>query len=133
MSHDGGECRTTNGWRAFVSIKGRQFRKRFKADSTPAQREAWRLKVRLGQLVKAENAPKPDTFAADIVTYLGIVRAMPTIDTRTTMMQAWRDVFGPDRDRRTITSAEIAAQLAAWGEDYGYAASTLNHYRGASS
>ena len=61
---------------------------------------------------------------------------MPTIKTRRAHLADWVAALGADRDRTTVTSAEIVAQLARWqrARPIGtgpLAGSTLNHRRDA--
>lgn len=122
---------TLYGWRAQVSVGGRYFTKRFPFDTPPAVMEAWRLSTRAEQLVRKTDAPKPGSLAADIEMYLGRRKAMPTLQTRRRMLEAWAAALGPDRDRRTVTAAEVAAALATFRREDGapYGQVSLNHFR----
>jgi integrase len=89
-----------------------------------AWREEQRVRVRLGAAL-----PPPDsTFLEDVRTYLSRRQTMPTLADRKRDLARWVQVFGPERDRRTITSGEIATQLETWRKA-GYAANTCNHRR----
>lgn len=83
-----------------------------------------RVRARLGAVL-----PRPEsTLAEDVRHYLEQIRTMTTLRHRRDDLARWLAVFGPDRDRRTITAGEIRAQLETWRSS-GYAASTCNHRR----
>ena len=126
-----GLYRTPYGWRAQVSVGGRYFTKRFPADTPPAEMEAWRLRTRAEQLERQVDAPAPGTLAADIEAYLATRSQMPTLQTRRRMLEAWAAALGPDRDRRTVTAAEVSAALATFRREDGqpYGPVSLNHFR----
>lgn len=106
--------------------------RRFPADTHPAEMQAWRAGVR-AQAVRPDlpfSSPAPRVgLAADTQRYLRIVASLPTIATRTQQLEEWVVALGPRRDRRTVTSAEVAEVLARWRRERSYAASTLNHRR----
>lgn len=126
-----GLYRTAYGWRAQVSVGGHYFTKRYPIDTPPAEMEAWRLSTRATQLVKKKDAPTPGTLAADIEAYLGRRTGMPTLQTRRRMLEAWAAALGPDRDRHTVTAAEVGAALAGFRRKDGkpYGPVSLNHFR----
>jgi len=126
-----GLYRTPYGWRAQVSVGGHYFTKRFPLDTPPAQMEAWRLATRAEQLVAQPKTHRAGSLAADIETYLGIKKGMPTLQTRRRMLEAWAASLGPDRDRRTVAAAEVAAALAGFRREDGkpYGPVSLNHFR----
>jgi site-specific recombinase XerD len=53
---------------------------------------------------------------------------MPTLRHRRDDLALWLKVFGPERERKSITAGEIRAQLENW-RAAGYAANTCNHRR----
>ncbi len=62
------------------------------------------------------NAPPDEdetTFAADASRYLALVMGMPSFEDRTHHIREWVRVFG-HRTRKSITAAEIRAQLGQW-------------------
>ena len=69
------------------------------------------------------------SFKADAIHYLAWVRGMPSYRERERDIGCWIAEFG-ERRRDSITTREIASVLQRW-EREGYAASTLNHRRGA--
>ena len=69
------------------------------------------------------------SFKADAIHYLAWVRGMPSYRERERDIGCWIAEFG-ERRRDFITTREIASVLQRW-EREGYAASTLNHRRGA--
>ena len=68
-------------------------------------------------------------FKADAVHYLACVKALPSYRERERDIGLWISEFG-ERRRDSITTHEIARVLQRW-ETQDYAASTLNHRRGA--
>ena len=127
-------------WRAYVWLHGQTFSCRFPADTPDEEMEAWQARIRSEELttpqpVEVDEAGRPirrrRTLKADVERYLTIVHTMPTIATRTQHMTEWVQVLKPTRDRRMVTPAEIAAQLARWKKERHYAGSTLNHRRNA--
>ena len=87
-------------------------------------REEQRVRVRLGATLPAPET----TLREDMTHYLEQIQTMPTLQWRAADLALWLAVFGPDRDRRSITAGEIRAQLEKW-RAAGYAASTCNHRR----
>lgn len=128
---DTGIYLTAYGWRAQVSVGGRYFTKRFPIDTPMVTMVAWRLAERAQQLVAKKGAPRVGSLAADVETYLATKKGMPTLQTRRRMLEAWAAALGPDRDRRTVTAAEVSTALATFrrkdGEPYGPV--SLNHFR----
>lgn len=120
--------RTATGWRAWVWIDDANRSKRFPADTPLSVIQAWRAQQRALSDLAHPDEPKSG-FAADVRRYLAIIDALPGIATRTQQLEDWVAVLGKERDRTTVTTAEIAGRLALWQAEYGYAASTLNHYR----
>lgn len=120
--------RVPRGWQTYVQIRGRFYSKRWKPNTPLITMKRWieekRVRIRLGHSLP----PPASTLAEDIQHYLTQVRTMPTIKMRKSDLTLWLDVFGQDRDRSTITSGEIRAELERWKAE-GYAASTVNHRR----
>jgi integrase len=126
--HPTGIRRTPQGWQAYVHLRSGYRSKRFAPDATLTSMKAWRQEQRIREKLGAA-LPAPDsTLREDIRHYLEQIRTMPTLRYRRDDLALWLNVFGPDRDRRTITAGEIRAQLETW-RAAGYAASTCNHRR----
>lgn len=123
------------GWRAYVSIQNRLHAKRFPLDTLPEVMQEWRAKQRTKAALRVVDAnrvgKKPIGLQADVIAYLAIIkpRKMPTYATRKQHLEDWLAALGVSRDRSTITTAEIATQLARWQRYKQYSASTLNHRR----
>lgn len=123
-------------YRAYVRVKGRLIARRFADGTTLEAVLAWRELAHAAATVKALTQPPPDpakSLKRDLKMYLRLKRKLPTYDTRRQMMADWLQALGETRDRCTVTPSDVAAVLAEWEAAYGYAASTLNHYRSALS
>jgi integrase/recombinase XerD len=118
------------GVRAMVRVKGKLYSHRWKSpDTTPTVAKQWQEDTRV-EIRKTPATPKahaPEGFAADAARYLKAVAAMTTYSDRKRDVDAWIAVFG-NQPRRTITSADIAEQLAGWRKA-GASASVVNHRR----
>ncbi len=124
-----GITRTPLGYRVFVRVNGHLYPKRY-PPTTPIKtmvlwREEMRVRVRVGL---PTDQPTGETFRDDARSYLAAVRGMPTFRWRRDDIDLWIAVFG-DRQRSSIQSHEIRAQLTKWRVTY--AANTVNHRRSA--
>ena len=116
------------GVRTMVRVRGKLYSHRYKEpDTTVTTAKQWqedtRVEVRKGP-AKPTTTEEPEGFAADAARYLKTVAAMASYSDRERDITAWIDIFG-SQDRATITTAQIATQLAAWRKTL--AASTVNH------
>jgi integrase/recombinase XerD len=114
-----------------VRVRGKLYSHRFKEpETTVTTAKEWqedqRVKVRNGP-AKPTTTDAPEGFAADATRYLQAVAAMTSYVDRKRHIDLWIDVFGTT-PRQDITTAQIAAQLAAWKKS-GLAASSVNHRR----
>lgn len=130
--------RDRNGWRVYAYVRGKTLTRRFPIETTLEKMEAWRLRQRADVLVTPEPdpaapPPTPGTLAADVVRYLRIVHAMPTIKTRTKHLADWVAALGGDRARESVSTAEVAEILATWQRRPNCSNTQLNHRRGALS
>lgn len=127
--------REGRGWRAYVSVRGVLWAKRYPLDTLPETMQLWRAQIRERAARRVKIRPgspaKPVGLSQDVLDYLAILkpRAMPTYDTRQQHLEDWIDALGASRDRTTVTTAEVASALASWQRDHAYSASTLNHRR----
>lgn len=123
-----GVRKTATGWQAYVHLPDSFKSKRFPPDITLTAMKRWREEQRVRSRLGAALPTTDNTLAEDISHYLSQVQTMPTLRDRRDDLNRWLEVFGPERDRRTIAAGEIRAQLERWRTD-GYAASTCNHRR----
>lgn len=111
--------RTPFGFRAWQWVPvpgrrgGRMCSKRFPKDATFAKMEEWREDRRVEARKPAAKDQPLTGFAADVVTYLEAVKALPSYTDRVRDMRAWLEIFG-DATRQTITSAQIRAARDRW-------------------
>ncbi len=119
--------KTAKGWQAFVRVDGAFRSKRYPPTATLTEMKQWReeqrVRARIGSMLPAQQS----TLAEDVRHYLEQVATMPSLRFRRDDLALWLEVFGKQRDRRTITAGEIRAQLERWRADY--APSTVNHRR----
>jgi len=113
-----GIVKTATGFRAFVRVtygrrQGALKSKRFPKDAAIADMKAWREDQRVFARSKRGPIPARGTFAADIERYLRQVAAMPSLDSRTRDLYAWREALG-DLKRDELTPARIREQLQVW-------------------
>lgn len=99
------------GWQAYVRVAGRLRSKTFPASTTIQTMQAWRETQRTRH---ATGAPLAGTLAADIVTYLSRVSAMPSYKQRAAHLALWADALGLERARHDITTADIDRVLQDW-------------------
>jgi len=117
--------RTPHGWLCQVRIHGVLYQQRFPATASREIRQRW--------LTEQQIAHRHDTarrrsglLRDDAVRYLAAVRAMPTFTDRQRHIGRWVDALGA-RQRASLTSAEISAQLQTWR--HTLSASSCNHLR----
>ncbi len=99
------------GWRAVVRVNGELHRKAFPLGTPVATMHAWRDRTRLAY---QDTPASRGSLEADVRTYLRAVAAMPTIRTRTMMLERWCDALGGHRLRSSITTAEVQVMLHRW-------------------
>ena len=116
------------GLSATVKVDGTQREKRFPPDTPLRTIRAWQDHMRVA-LRAADPRRCHTNFKTDATAYLARVRRTASYRERERNIGLWIDDFGPRR-RHSITTDEIARVLQRW-EREGYAASTLNHRRGA--
>ena len=116
------------GVSATVKVDGTQREKRFPSGTSLLDIRRWQGEMRVALRASVPSRPH-GSFKADADRYLAGVRAMPTYRERERIIHLWVAEFGARR-RASITTEEVALVLQRW-EQLGYAASTLNHRRGA--
>jgi integrase len=118
--------KTAKGWHVYVSVHGRQYAKRWPADTALSTMKAWReqqrAKVRYGV-----EPPKAGRFELDVTDYLASVASMPSVADRRLHMREWAAHF-VGRDKNAVTALEIRTRLEALVKA-GYAASSVNKRR----
>jgi integrase len=123
--------KTPWGWRAYGRVNGVFFSKSFPPETSLKVLKDWRhderTRIRARQLARAPADPT-GSLAGDVATYLGIVRAMPTLAQRTYDLQCWVTALGGDRPRRSVTAPELLRILHAWRVS-GLAPGTCNRRR----
>ena len=117
------------GLSATVKVDGTQREKRFPAGTAIRTIRVWQDHMRVALRAAAPRGCRY-SFKTDATHYLANVQRMPSYRERERDIGLWIDEFG-SRQRNSITTDEIAAVIQQW-EREGYAASTLNHRRGAS-
>lgn len=128
-----GITRDRRGYRVYVRVRGQLRTRRYPAETSLHTMLTWRLQQQAPPETTAAPAPEPNTFAADVAIYLELKKGMTTYQTREAMMADWSAALGPTRDRRCVTSLDVARVLAGWHAAHDYAPSSLNHYRSALS
>lgn len=118
-----GIFRTASGYQTFQWVpdpdrpKGRIKTKRWKADATLTAmgqwREAQRVEARKPKPVAEEPVVVLTGFAADAVTYLKAVPAMPTFPDRVRDINEWIAIFG-DTPTAEITATPIRTARDQW-------------------
>ncbi len=116
------------GVSATVKVDGTQREKRFPADTALRTIRAWQDQMRVALRAAAPRRPR-GSFETDATGYLATVQRMASCRERERNIELWTAEFG-SRRRDSITTDEIVTVLQGW-EQQGYAASTLNHRRGA--
>ena len=116
------------GVSATVKVDDTQREKRFPRGTALRTIRGWQDNMRVSLRASAPRNLR-SRFEADAERYLAGLRRMPSYRERERNISLWTEEFGPRR-RSSITTDEIAAVLQEW-ERQGYAASTLNHRRGA--
>jgi integrase len=104
----------------FARINGEFVSQKFPLTTTPEQLAKYRQQLIVETQFRARTAPVAratgPTFADEARAYLEAVRHMPTYDKRAHHIGLWVAEFG-DRQRPTITSAEIRTVLTRWRPD----------------
>ena len=116
------------GLSATVKVNGVQRERRFAKETALRTIREWQDETRVALRSLEVRGPRSD-FEADARRYLDAVQRMPSYGERHRDVGFWIAEFA-GRDRATITFKEIWGVLRGW-EREGYAASTLNHRRGA--
>lgn len=122
-----GVFRTTSGWRAFIRVDGVLYSKRFPAAATVQQMQDWRARMRVEHRGRSRRSAAGSALGRDITRYLDQVKTMPSLASRRCDLEAWLGPLGGrDRDRTTVTQAEVRAALVQW-QLAGRSPHTLNH------
>ena len=116
------------GLSATVKVNGVQRERRFAKETTLRTIREWQDETRVALRSLEVGGPRSD-FEADAGRYLDAIQRMPSYRERERDIGFWIAEF-TGRDRRGIAVQEILVVLRRW-EQAGYAASTLNHRRGA--
>lgn len=96
-------------WQAYIRVNGRLVSKVFALDTDLSTIKAWRAAQAL-----TRSPRQSGTFKRDVVRYLRRVRAMPTYQQRRQHLIFWLNALGWQRNRSTITTAEIDRVLQGW-------------------
>lgn len=120
--------KTERGYRVFVRVRGELKSRCFGPQTGLTVMKRWREEQRVRVELGAALPPKGATLREDVKAYLAQVATMPTLRHRRDDLALWLKVFGPERERKSITAGEIRAQLETWRAE-GYAANTVNHRR----
>lgn len=127
-----------SGITARVEVCKQRDEARYALGTPLAEMKAWqeRRKPELRQHAKRRQGAAPGSFGADCEKYLAAVKGMTTYRWRKDDIMLWRQAFGDDTRRDTITQADIAAILHRWFTEprsatnkKPYGASTVNHRR----
>jgi integrase len=105
---------TPDGIRAQIRIRGVLHRKRWKPGTPRSVAREWLMRTQLK--FRGTTAKRTGKFADDAAAYLDAVKAMPSYAERERHINEWIAVFGT-RQRDSITSDEIAAQLQRWRQE----------------
>jgi integrase len=105
------QTKTGSGTLAHIQIHGVLHRKHFPKSTPPERIKAWLLETELR--FRVQKATPTGRFADDAAAYLQTVTAMPSYADRKRHIEEWVEAFRDVR-RHTITSRQIAAQLARW-------------------
>src|SRR5688572_23789348 len=101
---------TPYGSRGSIRIHGTLYQKHFPTGTPDVDRMQWvidtEMEHRTGTVIRG-------SFKEDAGKYLKAVAAMASYSDRKRHIELWAVGFG-DQSRRTITSAQIAAQLQTW-------------------
>lgn len=123
-----GITKRPEGWRIYVQVHGRIYRKRFKPSASQAVVEAALLKAR--QRFPAGRQHTADgTFSADVARYLtDYYTGRPGLEERTRHLTLWQMALGADTVRSEIARDDLARILNGW-RAAGLAADTCNKRR----
>jgi integrase/recombinase XerC len=113
--------KTPYGTRGSIRIEGTLYQKHFRTGTDPIDMRQWLVDTELEHRI-GPSGP----FAEDARRYLLAVAAMSSYADRKRHIEWWVRVF-PEKTRKSITSAEIAAQLQT--ARLTKSASTCNHLR----
>lgn len=102
---------TASGTLAHIRIEGILYRKHFKRGTAPHLITQWLLQTEMR--FRGRQAHRTGRFDDDARVYLQAVASMPSYVDRKAQIEEWIAVFG-SQYRHTITSDQIAAQLAKW-------------------
>lgn len=124
-----GIYRDALGWAVVVSVNGQKHERRFKGLPELAKLEAFRVAwLRDLREDAARRARAKGTLAGDVETYLATLPAKTRRRANAALeLGHWCAAYG-DRPRASLTSVDIATQLARW-HAAGLAPSTINHRR----
>lgn len=122
-----GLTKRPEGWRIFVQVRGRIYRRCLKPSTSQQDAEAELLKARQRQ--PAGRARTEGTFAADVTRYLtDHFAGRQGLEERTRHLQLWTDALEQDIARADITRDDVARVLNGW-RAAGLAADTCNKRR----
>jgi integrase len=119
-----GERLHGKGWQAYVTINGEFIQKTFPLDSTPAQRETWRI----AQKHKTAPAPPVGSLGRDSARWLHTQKHTPDYPNKRTYITRWLQRLGRTTPRRDITSGDIEAVLSDLLHE-GFSPTTVRHHR----
>jgi integrase len=103
--------RRRHAWEVYVNVHRHRYSTTFPLATPVQEMKDWRE----DQVDKyGGERTTAGSFGADIVTYLGRVKAMPTYAQRAAHLDLWARELGRDRPRRTITAEEIDIVLQGW-------------------
>ena len=118
-----GERRKGNRWEVFVRVNGELRSTTFPLDSTPEQRDAWKL-AQKGQ--QAQAVPL-GSLGRDCVRWLRTKKHTPDYPNKRTYIARWLKLLGAHTPRATITAADVETALAAMRQEIG--PTTIRHHR----
>lgn len=109
--HPKGVRQWKGGWQAYVRTRAGLKSKSFPLDTPLETMKRWRQAMQIALPPKAFSGP---TFEQDVTSYLARISAMPTYAQKKQHLELWLDALGRDRQRATITAAEVDHVLQRW-------------------
>jgi integrase len=119
-----GERRHGSGWQVYVYVNGEIRYKQFPLDSTPQEREGWRIRMRN----KAPAALPTGALGRDAVRWLRSVKHTPDYVNKRTYVLHWLQRLGRTTPRAKITAPIIETALSDMLHE-GYSPTTVRHHR----
>jgi integrase len=120
-----GERRHGNGWQVYVRIHGELRTAQFPLDSSPTDRETWRIRQK--NMAPPPPAPK-GSLGRDAVTYLRSIRHRPDHVNQEKYLHRWVDLFGKYTPRAAITPQAVETALSDLLAS-GLSPITVRHHR----